>query len=116
MSHDRHMRVSHLQDVFSLRRPKDIKAGLASGGKSIVKGLGAGVVGLVAAPALGAHQEGFVGFAKGAAAGIPRLSLHNPDLYAVITAASACKPIAKQSKMLAWKRPSSVQLLLGSEA
>ena len=59
----------HVQDVFSLRKPKDIRAGLSSGGKSIVKGIGAGVVGLVAAPALGAHQEGFVGFAKGAAAG-----------------------------------------------
>ncbi|KAK9826317.1 hypothetical protein WJX74_008417 [Apatococcus lobatus] len=57
------------QDVFSLRRPKDVKAGLSSGGKSIVKGIGAGVVGLVAAPVLGAHQEGFVGFAKGTAAG-----------------------------------------------
>ncbi|KAK9865762.1 hypothetical protein WJX84_008412 [Apatococcus fuscideae] len=64
-----HSPAIEFQDVFSLRRPKDIKAGLASGGKSIVKGLGAGVVGLVAAPALGAHQEGFVGFAKGAAAG-----------------------------------------------
>ena len=59
-----------LQDVFSLRKPKDIRAGLSSGGKSIVKGIGAGVVGLVAAPALGAQQEGVVGFAKGAAAGL----------------------------------------------
>lgn len=58
-----------MQDVFSLRKPKDIKAGLSSGGKSIVKGIGAGVVGLVAAPVLGAHQEGFLGFAKGTAAG-----------------------------------------------
>ncbi len=61
--------LQSVQDVFSLRRPKDFKAGLSSGSKSIVKGIGAGVVGLVAAPVLGAHQQGFAGFAKGAAAG-----------------------------------------------
>ena len=36
----------------------------------MAKGVLAGTVGLLAAPAIGAHQEGFVGFAKGAAAGI----------------------------------------------
>jgi curved DNA-binding protein CbpA len=57
-------------DVFSLRKPKDAAAGLASGAKSVAKGVLAGTVGLIAAPAVGASQEGFVGFAKGAAAGI----------------------------------------------
>jgi hypothetical protein len=106
--------------MFSLRKPKDFKAGLASGAKSIVKGVlagefgraecderivvrgmqapgepaappataaaaahrslrtlaahrsrlsAAGTVALVAAPAIGAHQGGLKGFAKGAAAG-----------------------------------------------
>lgn len=57
-------------DMFSLRKPRDAKAGLASGAKSVAKGVLAGAVGLVAAPAIGAHQEGLKGFAKGAAAGI----------------------------------------------
>lgn len=56
--------------LFSLRKPKDAKAGLASGAKSVAKGVIAGAIGLVAAPAVGAHQEGLAGFAKGAAAGI----------------------------------------------
>lgn len=54
-----------VNSVFSLRRPKDLKAGLASGGKSIAKGLLAGTVSLVAAPALGAISDGWGGFAKG---------------------------------------------------
>ncbi|KAL4451590.1 hypothetical protein ABPG75_007252 [Micractinium tetrahymenae] len=57
-------------DVFSLRKPRDLKAGLASGAKSVAKGVLAGTIGLVAAPAIGAHQEGLAGFAKGAAAGL----------------------------------------------
>ncbi len=58
-------------DVFSLRKPKDARAGVASGLKSIGKGVAAGVVGLVAGPVIGAKQEGFVGFGKGLAAGEP---------------------------------------------
>lgn len=59
-----------VDNVFSLRRPKDAKAGLASGGKSILKGIAAGAAGLVAAPAIGAVQEGGLGFAKGLGAGL----------------------------------------------
>jgi len=57
------------QDIFSLRRPRDAKAGLSSGMKSLGKGLVGGVVGLVAAPVVGATQDGFTGFAKGVATG-----------------------------------------------
>lgn len=57
-------------ELFSLRRPRDAAAGLSSGLKSAGKGLAAGLVGLVAAPAVGAFQEGGKGFAKGAALGI----------------------------------------------
>jgi hypothetical protein len=57
-------------DLFSLRRPRDFGAGMASGAKSVVKGVISGAVGLVAAPTIGAHQDGLRGFAKGAAAGI----------------------------------------------
>lgn len=56
--------------LFSLRKPKDARAGLASGVKSVAKGVLAGAVGLIAAPAIGATQDGIRGFAKGAAAGI----------------------------------------------
>ena len=86
--------------LFSTRRPKHIGSGLASGAKSLAKGvlagrrrcrrrrrrhstaavpaclptlatcrLPAGAVGLVAAPVIGAYQEGVKGAAKGAAAG-----------------------------------------------
>ena len=87
-------------DVFSLRRPRDARAGLASGAKSIAKGLLAGVqarctygqvplpldlallvadagrgsagtAGLIAAPIAGAVQSGVKGFALGCAAGAP---------------------------------------------
>lgn len=56
-------------DVFSLRKPKDAKAGLSSGLKSLAKGVLGGAVGLIAAPVVGATQDGFVGFAKGLATG-----------------------------------------------
>jgi hypothetical protein len=55
--------------VFSLRRPKDIKAGLSSGLKSLGKGIVGGAVGLLAAPIVGAATDGLPGFAKGMAAG-----------------------------------------------
>ncbi len=58
-----------LEGFFSLRTPKDLKAGLASGLKSMGKGFLAGTVGLVAAPAIGVHEEGLKGFAKGVAGG-----------------------------------------------
>mmetsp|Transcript_11892 Transcript_11892/g.25534 ORF Transcript_11892/g.25534 Transcript_11892/m.25534 type:complete len:570 (-) Transcript_11892:2455-4164(-) len=57
-------------DVFSLRRPKDAKAGLSSGLKSMAKGVVGGVAGLIAAPAIGAQKEGVLGFAKGVATGV----------------------------------------------
>lgn len=58
-----------VEDVFSLRRPKDIKAGLASGLKSVAKGVVGGTVGLLAAPTVGAMQDGLPGFARGIATG-----------------------------------------------
>ena len=56
-------------DVFSLRKPKDAKAGISSGAKSIGKGVLAGAAGLIAAPILMAKQEGALGFVKGVAVG-----------------------------------------------
>ena len=56
-------------DVFSLRKPKDAKAGFSSGAKSIGKGVLAGAVGLFAAPIVMAKEEGAKGFAKGVAVG-----------------------------------------------
>ncbi|KAK9800240.1 hypothetical protein WJX73_004696 [Symbiochloris irregularis] len=59
-----------LNDVFSLRRPRDVGAGLSSGTKSAAKGVAAGVLGLVAAPIAGAVTNGFGGFAKGVGLGV----------------------------------------------
>ena len=60
---------AQFNDVFSLRKPKDAKAGLSSGAKSIGKGVLAGAVGLFAAPVVLAREEGAKGFAKGVAVG-----------------------------------------------
>ena len=59
----------NFNEIFSLRRPKDAKAGFSSGMKSLGKGVVGGVVGLIAAPVVGATQDGFKGFAKGVATG-----------------------------------------------
>lgn len=59
-----------VNSIFSLRRPKDARAGLASGAKSLAKGVVFGAVGLFAAPTVGAAQEGVAGFAKGLGAGL----------------------------------------------
>ena len=58
-----------LNDLFSLRRPRDFRAGLASGSKSLAKGVLGGAMGLVAAPVMGALQGGVLGFGKGVLAG-----------------------------------------------
>ncbi|KAK9815321.1 hypothetical protein WJX72_001695 [[Myrmecia] bisecta] len=57
-------------DVFSTRKPKNVQAGLASGLKSVAKGVAAGAAGLVVAPAVGAVQGGLPGFAKGCLSGL----------------------------------------------
>ena len=62
--------IEGFQSLFSLRRPSDAAAGFSSGLKSAAKGVLAGTVGLIAAPAVGASQGGMAGFAKGAAAGL----------------------------------------------
>lgn len=59
----------NINDVFSLRRPRDARAGFSSGLKSIAKGVLGGAVGLLAAPIAGAHRDGVAGFAKGLASG-----------------------------------------------
>ena len=56
--------------LFSTRRPKDVSAGMASGAKTIMKGVVAGAIGLVAAPVMGAREEGVKGFVKGMGMGV----------------------------------------------
>ena len=69
-----------LNDLFSLRRPRDFRAGLASGSKSLAKGVLGGAMGLVAAPVMGALQGGVLGFGKGVlAGGLPRLASANVE-------------------------------------
>ncbi len=55
--------------LFSSRRPKHAGAGIMSGGKNILKGIGAGLAAFVAAPIVGAKENGAKGFAAGLAAG-----------------------------------------------
>ena len=57
-------------DLFSTRRPKDFRAGLSSGLKSMAKGMLAGTAGLVAAPVMGAREDGVRGCVKGVAVGV----------------------------------------------
>ena len=56
--------------LFSTRRPKNASAGMSSGLKSVAKGVGMGVVGLVAAPVIGAKENGAKGFVAGLGAGL----------------------------------------------
>ena len=95
------------QDVFSLRRPKDLKAGLSSGGKSIAKGVLAGVAGLVAAPIIGGVQDGAKGFALGLGAGAPRL----PDRPPLLTCRG--RPAARSVRHRLDLRGASAVLGLG---
>lgn len=55
--------------LFSLRKPKDFKAGVASGTKNFFKGLFAGLIGVIANPAVGAYENGFKGLALGVVQG-----------------------------------------------
>jgi hypothetical protein len=59
-----------LPEMFSLRKPRNIFAGLSSGCKSFLKGSLSGVVGLVAAPVVGGKDNGFQGFCIGLANGV----------------------------------------------
>jgi len=57
-------------DMFSTRKPRDMKAGTSSGLKSVTKGIVTGAVGLVAAPIQGAKSGGLQGFFLGLASGL----------------------------------------------
>lgn len=56
--------------MFSTRRPRNAGAGLSSGLKSIIKGVGMGAVGLVSAPVIGARESGVKGFVAGLGIGV----------------------------------------------
>eukprot|EP01062_Namystynia_karyoxenos_P073170 TRINITY_DN70009_c0_g1_i1.p1 TRINITY_DN70009_c0_g1~~TRINITY_DN70009_c0_g1_i1.p1 ORF type:complete len:633 (+),score=242.39 TRINITY_DN70009_c0_g1_i1:75-1901(+) len=56
-------------DVFSLRRPKHLGAGVSSGLKSAGKGLTAGIAALVAVPYVGAKEDGVRGLGLGVVGG-----------------------------------------------
>merc|ERR1719410_3146816 len=58
-----------LGSVFSMRKPRDFIAGTSSGLKTVAKGLGLGVVSLVAQPYIGARHGGARGFVKGVGTG-----------------------------------------------
>ena len=59
-----------LPEMFSVRRPRNLLAGISSGCKSFLKGTLSGVVGLVAAPIVGGKDNGFQGFCVGLANGV----------------------------------------------
>ena len=59
-----------LPEMFSVRRPRNLLAGISSGAKSFLKGTLSGVVGLVAAPIVGGKDNGFQGFCVGLANGV----------------------------------------------
>merc|ERR1719183_3137158 len=59
-----------LGSVFSMRRPRDVFAGTSSGLKTVARGVGLGLVSLVAQPYLGAKQGGAKGCLKGVGTGL----------------------------------------------
>jgi hypothetical protein len=56
-------------EAIKKTKPKDTAAGLKSGIATAAAGVASGVVGLFAAPIVGAKQDGASGFAKGLATG-----------------------------------------------
>ena len=62
--------MPELPEMFSIRRPKNLVAGISSGSKSFIKGSISGMIGLVAAPIVGGKDNGFQGFCTGLANGI----------------------------------------------
>ncbi len=56
-------------EIFSTRRPRNLIAGISSGGKSVAKGFFGGIFGLVSAPLMGGRENGFQGFCAGLASG-----------------------------------------------
>ena len=74
----------HIDSVFSLKRPRDIRAGLSSGAKSAAKGIALGTAGLFAAPIFGAYTDGVKGFAQGVGAG-EVLAIHPVHVYKSIS-------------------------------
>lgn len=64
------------EDAIRKTKPKDTAAGLKSGLATAAAGVASGVVGLFAAPIVGAQQDGASGFAKGLATGVFVIKLH----------------------------------------
>ena len=62
--------ASLLSSAYSLRKPRDLLAGTMSGVKNAGKGVLLGAATLIAAPIIGAKEEGVKGFAKGLVAGV----------------------------------------------
>lgn len=68
------------EEAIRKTKPKDTAAGLKSGLATAAAGVASGVVGLFAAPIVGAKQEGASGFAKGLATGV-FVNLVNPSIH-----------------------------------
>ena len=56
--------------LFSLRKPRNVATGALSGLKSVIKGTAMGAASLVAAPVMGARENGTRGFLQGLGTGI----------------------------------------------
>ena len=59
-----------LPEMFSIRRPRNLLAGVSSGCKSFIKGAASGMVGLIAAPLYGLKENGFQGMCSGIMNGV----------------------------------------------
>eukprot|EP00924_Labyrinthula_sp_SR-Ha-C_P013941 maker-scaffold_5-snap-gene-18.60-mRNA-1 protein AED:0.01 eAED:0.01 QI:233/1/1/1/1/1/2/329/579 len=62
--------MTSLPSLFSTKRPKDCLAGLSSGLKNFLKGLGFGLAAFIGIPAVGLKEEGLSGFGKGLIFGV----------------------------------------------
>mmetsp|Transcript_804 Transcript_804/g.1705 ORF Transcript_804/g.1705 Transcript_804/m.1705 type:complete len:544 (-) Transcript_804:2563-4194(-) len=86
-------------DLFSVRRPKNVVSGVSSGAQSMIKGVAAGAATLIAAPVIGAQQEGTSGFFKGLGAGL---------VGAVLLPVVGCSVGAAQMVRGVWNTPESI--------
>jgi curved DNA-binding protein CbpA len=88
-------------------RPRDAAEGLSSGAAAAAGGIAAGLVGLFAAPIVGAKQDGVKGFCKGVAAGVAGVVVL-PVAGVVGGAVQAGRGLANQAEASREKRAGKV--------
>lgn len=93
-------------EAIKKTKPKDTAAGLKSGIATAAAGVASGVVGLFAAPIVGAKQDGASGFAKGLATGKQQEGSRGPSTASMQAACTAwqclLQPVLHKQQQFTW--------------